>query len=62
LIALHTFIDLIQKFEYDECPEKPVSTLVLKEDWPKYVKRTQNDIKYIPEDILQQLEDNLMLT
>lgn len=32
LIALHRFLDNIQKFDYVEAPEKPVSMLIFKED------------------------------
>lgn len=59
LIALHRFLDNIQKFDYVEAPEKPVSMLIFKEDWPKGVRTNENSIKYIPESVLNQLEENL---
>lgn len=59
LIALHRFLENIQKFGYDEAPEKPVSMLIFKEDWPRNVRTTEDSIKYIPECVLIQLEKNL---
>lgn len=59
LIALHRFLNNIQKFDYVEAPVKPVSMLIFKEDWPKVVRINENSIKYIPESVLNQLEENL---
>ncbi len=58
-IALHTFLDSMQRLGYDEAPKVPISILIFKEDFPKHNRWAQNEVKYIPEDVLQQLEDNL---
>ena len=59
LISLRIFLEYIQKAEYEQAPLKPVILLIFKEDVPKLPLRTENDIKYIPEGVLKQLEDNL---
>jgi integrase len=59
LISLRVFFDHIQRAEYPEAPEKPHSSLLFKEDFPKLAKRSEEDIKFISEGVLKQLEDNL---
>jgi integrase len=59
LIHLRTFFDYIQRAEYPEAPEKPHFMLLLKEDIPRMPLKSDRDIKYIPEGVLQQLEGNL---
>jgi integrase len=58
-ISLNTFLRNIEIFEYEEAPSKPLSSLIFKEDFPKFIKSTENSIKFIPENVLKQLEDNL---
>jgi integrase len=58
-ISLRMFLEYIQRAEYFEAPEKPSACLIFKEDMPRRLNKTENDIKYIPEGVLQQLEDNL---
>ncbi|WP_195510415.1 tyrosine-type recombinase/integrase [Clostridium tyrobutyricum] len=58
-ISLHTFIENIQRFDYKEAPKTPIAMLIFKEDFPKHFRWAQTEIKYIPEDILLQLENNL---
>jgi len=57
--GLGTFIEYIQRAQYPEAPELPSVLLLFKEDMPKRPQRTENDIKYIPDGVLQQLEDQL---
>lgn len=59
MICLRTFLEYIQRFEYPEAPIKSVAILIWKEDIPRKTKRNEEDIKYIPEGVIQQLEDNL---
>lgn len=59
LIALHVFLENIEKLQFDEAPDLPVSVLLFKEDFPRKITRTENDIKYIPEGVLQQIEERL---
>ena len=59
LISLRSFLAYIQKAEYPEAPEKPFFMLIFDEDMPPTSQITENDIKYIPEGVLQQLEHNL---
>lgn len=59
LSSLRIFLDYIQKAMYPEAPELPVSCLIFKEDFPRNPQKTEENIKYIPEGVLQQLEDNL---
>lgn len=59
LVTLRVFLETIEKLQYAESPKIPTSLLLFKEDIPRLPKRTENDIKYIPEGILQQLESHL---
>lgn len=59
IISLRTFLDYIQRAMFPEAPELPSVCLLFKEDIPRKPQKTENDIKYIPEGVLQQLEDNL---
>jgi integrase len=58
LINLRIFLDYIQRAMYIEAPELPSACLIFKEDIPRIPQKTEEDIKYIPEGVLQQLEDN----
>lgn len=59
LISLRIFLDYIQRAMYPEAPELPSVCLLFDEDIPRKPQKSENDIKYIPEGVLQQLEDNL---
>lgn len=59
LAHLGTFLDYIQKAQYPEAPKLPSVLLLFREDMPKLPRRTENDIRYIPEGVIQQLEDHL---
>ncbi|MEN8908309.1 MAG: tyrosine-type recombinase/integrase [Clostridiales bacterium] len=58
LITLKVFFEYIQRAEYKCAPLKPIGTMIFKEDFPRLYKN-ENKIKYIPEEILIQLENNL---
>ncbi len=59
LLRLRGFIEFIQISEYPEAPVKPVAFLIFKEDIPRRQKWNGDKTKYIPEEILKQLEDNI---
>jgi integrase len=59
LFCLRSFLDYIQHAEYPEAPIKPSVTLLFKEDFPRRPKKSEEDVKYIPEGVLAQLEDHL---
>jgi len=59
LVSLRSFLDYIQRAGYPEAPEKPHSSLLFKEDFPKRAIRSEEDIKFIPEGVLKQLEESL---
>jgi integrase len=59
LYALRSFLCSIQRAGYPEAPEKPAILLLMKEDIPREAKPEEERIKYIPEDVLQQLETHL---
>jgi len=59
LINLNVFLSNIEKLQFDEAPELPVNLLLFKEDIPRRIQKTENDIKYIPEGVLQQIEERL---
>jgi integrase len=58
-VSLRIFLDYIQRAMYPEAPEIASACLIYPEDLPKEPIRSENSIKYIPEDVLRQLEDNL---
>jgi integrase len=57
-----TFLEYIQMAQYEEAPKKEVSFLIFQDDIPK--RERDNDrlkrVKFIPEPILKQLDDNIM--
>ncbi|EAA0221286.1 transposase [Listeria monocytogenes] len=59
LIVLNVFLETIEKLQCDEAPALPVNLLLFKEDIPRPIKKSEYDIKYIPEGVLQQIEDKL---
>lgn len=56
---LFRFLDYIQRFNFEEAPIKPISTLIFKEDLPRVPMKSEFSIKYIPDTVIQQLDDNL---
>jgi integrase len=56
---LRTFLVYIQSAEYPEAPEKSSVLLLFDEDMFRFPQKTENVIRYIPEGVLQQLDDNL---
>ncbi|WP_339279003.1 tyrosine-type recombinase/integrase [Paenibacillus sp. FSL W8-1187] len=59
LVSLRKFLEYSQQAMFPEAPELPVVCLLFKEDIPKQPQRTDEDVKYISEGVLQQLEENL---
>lgn len=59
LLRLRCFIEFIQISEYPGAPIKPVAFLIFKEDIPKRQKWNVDKTKYISEEVLKQLEDNI---
>ena len=59
LIVLNVFLETIEKLQFDEAPALPVNLLLFKEDFPRPIETSENDIKYIPEGVLQQIEEKL---
>lgn len=61
IISLGLFLEYIQRAEYPEAPEKPSVMLLFNEDYHAFkpTKKSEDDIKYISEGVLQQLEENL---
>lgn len=59
LIELKLFLRYIQAANYSEAPESPVTTLLFKEDMPKWQIWNFTTQKYIPEYVLQQFDDNV---
>jgi integrase len=59
IVHLYNFIEYILKIQCHEAPTSPLSLLIFKEDIPKQSVYSENEIKYIPEEILQQLEEHI---
>lgn len=58
LLSIKLFLEYIQKANYPEAPKTPIDKIIFKEDFPKNEYKGET-IKYIPEDVLQQLDENL---
>lgn len=57
--VLETFILYIQRYEWDEAPEKAVGFLIVPEDKPKLPPKGTNQIKYISDFIWNQIVNHL---
>ncbi|WP_459477039.1 tyrosine-type recombinase/integrase [Clostridium saccharoperbutylacetonicum] len=59
---IRTFLEYIQMSQYDKTPKKEVSFLLFQDDIPKRElnKDTVKKVKFIPEPILKQLDNNIM--
>lgn len=55
LKCIYTFLQDTQRFEYSIAPEKSTSRLLYSEDYPKLDKKSDDDIDYIPDYVLEQL-------
>ncbi|MBT2616302.1 MULTISPECIES: tyrosine-type recombinase/integrase [unclassified Bacillus (in: firmicutes)] len=56
---VYTFLQDTQRFEYIIAPEKSSSKLLYSEDYPTVDKKSDDDIDYIPDYVLEQLFENL---
>ncbi|PEC48921.1 tyrosine-type recombinase/integrase [Bacillus sp. AFS096315] len=59
LTRVYTFIKDTQLYDYSIAPVKSSSKLLYSEDLPKLDKRSNDDIDYIPDYVLEQLFDNI---
>lgn len=59
LSCLSQFLKDIQRMDYKEAPSTPCFKLIFKEDFSKNTKKSDDDIDYIPEFVLNQLFENL---
>ena len=59
LTCLQKFLSDIQIREYDIAPIKNVRMLIFTEDKPKVPKRSEQQIHYVPDFVLNQLFDNI---
>ncbi len=60
ILQLRAFLEYIQRAEYPEAPELISSRLIFKEDIrASRPPQKKDDVKFIPEGVLQQLEENL---
>lgn len=59
---IRTFLEYIQIAKYDKKPKKEVSLLIFQDDIPKRetVRNEMQKVKFIPEPILKQLDNNIM--
>ncbi|MEV5113041.1 tyrosine-type recombinase/integrase [Peribacillus frigoritolerans] len=59
LKCVYTFLKDSQRFDYSIAPEKSTSILLYSEDYPKLDQKSDDDIDYIPEHVLEQLFENI---
>ncbi|WPC40794.1 tyrosine-type recombinase/integrase [Clostridium sp. JS66] len=59
---VRTFLEYIQMAQYDKAPKKEVSFLIFQDDIPRreFVQDEMRRVKFVPEPILKQLDDNIM--
>ncbi|QXE18279.1 MULTISPECIES: tyrosine-type recombinase/integrase [Clostridium] len=59
---IRTFLEYIQIAQYDKAPKKEVSFLIFQDDIPRreFVRDEMRRVKFIPEPILKQLDNNIM--
>ncbi|ETT76658.1 tyrosine-type recombinase/integrase [Bacillus mycoides] len=55
LTLVYTFLQGTQRFEYSIAPKKSIYRLIYPEDYPKLDKKSDDDIDYIPDYVLEQL-------
>jgi integrase len=61
LSSVNTFLEYLQRSEHSDAPQKPVSTLFFREDFPKIHRINENKLKYIPDSVMFQLESLISL-
>lgn len=59
LVCIQKFLSDIQLREYDIAPIKNVRVLIFPEDKPKCPKKSNDQIDYVPDFVLEQLFDNI---
>jgi len=59
LMVLRGFLEYIQCADYPEAPTTPVTRLLHRGDMPRFPEHPDSDIKFIPEEVLSQLEEHL---
>lgn len=59
LSIVNTFLNDIQRLEYNIAPVKPTYKLIYPEDFPTQDKSSDDDINYISDYVLDQLFDNI---
>lgn len=59
LARLKTFLETIQRNQYPESPILSSFFLFFPEDMPNFPQQPENNIKYIPEGVIQQLDEKL---
>lgn len=57
--SLKKFLEDLQIYEYDIAPQKSLRRIIFDSDQPKEPVIDHNDIKYIPDKVLEQLKDNM---
>ncbi|PEJ56785.1 transposase [Bacillus sp. AFS002410] len=59
LVLVYTFLKDIQRYDYSIAPEISSSKLLYSEDYPMLDKKSDDDIKYIPDHVLEQLFEHI---
>lgn len=56
---LETFIEYLQRFEWNEAPIKPVRLLIFPEDKPKLPPKSVDNVKYISDFVWEQIMNHM---
>ncbi|WGV57746.1 tyrosine-type recombinase/integrase [Brevibacillus brevis] len=59
LSKISTFIKIVQRFEWEDAPTFPAYSLIYSDDYPKLDIRNTEDVVYIPDEVWEQVLDNI---
>jgi integrase len=60
ITRVYTFLQDTQRYDYRIAPKKPTVHLLYSEDYPTLDKKSDDDIDYIPDYVLEQLFENII--
>lgn len=59
LTTIRSFLEYIQRAGYYEAPKNSVVCLIFQEDIPRMPKKSEEEIKYIPEEVIRQFDEHI---
>ena len=59
LTTIRSFLEYIQRAGYSEAPKISVACLIFQEDIPRMPRKSEEEIKYIPEEVIRQFDEHI---